>query len=214
MSGLDQRPDKQVKKQAHVQERVQSRDAVVTSVRAPLRPQTPRPPEAQQPEVQTSADKVGAVLMALAGKAPRTMPETLTWSKSGAVTVLPESTGRRAVSSEALRAQVERQRTGRAGEVLRSLSGQSVHVTATHNAEATWTALVAAVQAGHSVVAGGGDDEPTERHERTRVALVTGVDAAAEPRAVTLLGADGEAETMDLTEFCATFAAIAVAESP
>lgn len=211
MSGWDQRPDKQAKKPVHAQEAAQARDVQPTAPKTPQRPQTAKPQEGK-PESQTPTDKLGAVLMALAGKSPRAMPETLTWSQSGSVTVVPQEGAPLTLARET-QVQQLRETSGRAQAVARALTGQDAQVVAAQPTDATWTALVDATTRGQTVVAGGGDDEPTERHGRSRAALVTAVAETENQRTITLLADDGTEESVSFEAFCATFAEVAIVDS-
>ncbi len=207
MSGLDQRPDKQARKPVHAQE--QARESQAASPRMPQRPQ---PGKSQEPatESQTPQDKLGAVLMALAGKTPNAMPGALTWSQAGAVSMAPPSV-RGQARTDALRAHLAVHGHSRAGEVLQALTGQAPTIVATRDLALTWTTLVAAMAAGHTVIAGGGDDTPTERHGRPRAAVVCAVAMVGGERCATLLTADGSEEVVALSVLCGEFAEIAIA---
>ncbi len=209
MSGLDRRPEKQARKPVHAQDQAQAHDSQAASPRMPQRPQPGKPHEPAA-ESQTPQDKLGAVLMALAGKTPQAMPGALTWSQAGAVTMVQPS-ARGQARTDALRAHLAVHGQGRAGEVLEALTGQAPNVVSTRDLAQTWTTLVAAMAAGHTVIAGGGDDAPTERHGRPRAVVVCDVAMVGGARCAMLLTADGSEEVLSLSALCAEFAELAIA---
>ena len=209
MSGLEQRPDKQARKPVHAQEQASARESPAASPRMPQRPQ-PGKPQEPATESQTPQDKLGAVLMALAGKTPNAKPGALTWSQAGAVSMVPPS-ARGQARTEALRAHLAVHGHSRAGEVLEALTGRPPTIVSTRDLALTWTTLVAAIAVGHTVIAGGGDDAPTERHGRPRAAVVCAVAMVGGERCATLLRADGSEEVLSLSTLCGEFAEIAVA---
>jgi len=138
MASLDRRADKQQRKPAHAQERTQAREVV------PATPQPPPDAKAPEPESQTPQDKLGAVLMALAGRTPDAMPQALAWTRAGAVTVLPQR--EHAVLPQAeVRARWLDQPPGRADAVLQALTGAIGHAVPTRDPAALWMALRAAI---------------------------------------------------------------------
>ena len=202
MSGLTSRPEKQQRKAAHAQEPVVDPAQQAMAPQLPQRPPASKP--APQPEVETPQDKLGSVLMALAGKSPAAMPAALGWTKAGGVTVLPPS------PQTGAQAPVWSQSQGRAADVLEALTGRAGRTLSTHDADATWAVLTQALAAGQTVVAGGGDDQPRERHGRARTALVVAADVLNGERRVTLAPQDAAEETLDFTELCREFPQIAV----
>ena len=203
MSGLKQRPDKRARKPAHVAEPVHHAQPPV-----PRLPERPPPAKAPSPtpESETSQDKLGSLLMALAGKTPSAMPEALVWNRAGAVTVLPRD-DRSQVDARTLT-----QAQGRAQAVLEALIGQRGRTVATRDAAAAWAAVVAALGAGRTVVVGGGEEPPPERHGRPRAALVTALSEVDGEKRATLVTGDGASETVAFADLCRDFAEIAVAD--
>jgi hypothetical protein len=207
MSGLTPRPDKQQRKPVHAQDHAQD---VALQPAAPQLPQ--RPPAAkpeQKPESETPQDKLGSVLMALAGKSPAAMPETLTWTKAGAVTVLPPTA--RAHPGAQGRALASQQ--SRAADVIEALTGRPGRTLSTRDGEAAWATLTAALRAGHAVVAGGGDDVPRERHDRAHTVLIVAAEVVDGERRVTLATSQDTSEALDFTDLCREFTEIAVADA-
>ena len=209
MSGLERRNDKQARKPAHAQSPDPARAPQPAPPPLPQRPQAAPVPEPKQTAPQP--DQLAAVLMALAGKTPQAMPETLAWTRAGGVTVLPTAE-RRAPGQADLRAQLATAPQVRADAVLEALTGRRGQLIATRDAEALWQALVAATTAGATVLAGGDDDAPKRPHDRARVVQVLAVAETDAARLVTIRGGDGAETALPLAELAREFATIAVSQ--
>lgn len=211
MSGLEQRPDKQRVKPVHRQEPAQRPDAHAAP-RLPVKPD-PKTAEAGKSEerdvtlepvlVPQQRDALGAALLALTGKGPKTATEVWHWGRAGQGTAQAPAAGN-PPSTQTLPPWHP------LGAALEALTGRPAHVMTTQDADAVWPAMVAAVTAQRTVLAGGGDDVPDDRHGRPRIVQVLETTEWAGERAVTIQTPEGGSASLPLSAFCRTFAEVAL----